>query len=129
MSYLQKYAENYKNVLYFVFRLLVGGMFFIHGAQKLFGWFGGSKVPDMVSLMGVAGLVEFFGGLLVVLGLFTRLAALVSAVQMFVAYFMVHFSMGSWNPVANKGELALLYGAAFLVLFVYGNQKWNLEQK
>ncbi len=128
MSYLQKYAEKYKDTLYFVFRVLVGGVFFIHGAQKLFGWLGGQKVPELMSLMGAAGLVELFGGLLVVLGLFTRLAALISAVQMAAAYFMVHFSNG-WNPVLNKGELALLYFAAFMVLLAYGNQKCSAEQK
>lgn len=128
MGYLQKYAEKYKDVLYFVFRVFVGGVFSIHGTQKLFGWLGGQKVPELMSLMGVAGLIEFFGGLLIVLGLFTRLAALVSAIQMAVAYFMAHFP-NSWNPVLNKGEPALLYFAAFLVLFAYGSQKWNLEQK
>lgn len=127
MSYLQKYADKYKAVLYVVFRVLVGGVFMIHGAQKLFGWLGGQKVPELMSLMGAAGVIEFFGGLLVLLGLFTRLAALVGGVEMLVAFFMVHFPNG-WNPVANKGEAALLYFAAFLVLFVYGNQKWNVEQ-
>ena len=127
MTNVQKYAEKYKDYLYLVFRVLVGGIFFIHGAQKLFGWFGGNKVAALVSLMGVAGVIEFFGGLLIVLGLFTRLAALVSAVQMLVAYFMVHFP-GGWNPVVNKGEPALLLFAAFLVLLVYGNQKWSVEK-
>ena len=127
MTYVQKYAEKYKDYLYLVFRVLVGGLFFIHGAQKLFGWFGGNKVAALTSLMGVAGAVEFFGGLLVVLGLFTRLAALVSAVQMLVAYFMAH-SPNGWNPLVNKGEPAVLLFAAFLVLLVYGNQKWSVEK-
>ncbi|MBS3168962.1 DoxX family protein [Candidatus Woesearchaeota archaeon] len=128
MGSLQKYADKYKNWLYVVFRVLVGGVFFIHGAQKVFGWLGGQKVPEMLSLMGAAGLIELLGGLLVVLGLFTRLTALVSAVEMLVALFMFHLPSG-WNPLLNKGEAALLFFAAFLVLFVYGNQKWSLEQK
>ena len=66
MGSLQKYADKYKNWLYVVFRVLVGGVFFIHGAQKVFGWLGGQKVPEMLSLMGAAGLIELLGGLLVV---------------------------------------------------------------
>ena len=127
MQYIHKFGEKYKDYLYVLFRVLVGGLFLIHGAQKMFGWFGGTKVDSLVSLMGVGGIVEFFGGLLILLGLFTRLAALVSAIQMVVAYFMFH-APGGWNPVANKGELALLYFVAFLVLVIYGNQKWNVEQ-
>lgn len=128
MGSLQKYADKYKSVCYVVFRVLVGGMFFIHGAQKVFGWLGGQKVPEMLSLMGAAGLIELLGGLVLVLGLFTRLVALVGGVEMLVAFLMVHFP-GGWNPLLNKGEAALLFFAAFLVLFVYGNQKWSLEQK
>ncbi len=127
MQYIHKFGEKYKDYLYVLFRVLVGGLFLIHGAQKMFGWFGGTKVDSLVSLMGVAGVVEFFGGLLVLVGLFTRLAALLGAVQMAVAFFMAHFP-GGWNPVLNKGEPATLFFAAFLVLLVYGNQKWNVEQ-
>ncbi len=127
MQYIHKYGEKYKEYLYFLFRVLVGGVFFIHGAGKMFGWFGGSKVASLASLFGVAGVIEFFGGLLIVVGLFTRLAALVGAVEMLVAFFMAHFPSG-WNPLLNKGEPATLFFAAFLVLIVYGNQKWNAEQ-
>ena len=127
MNQIHKFADKYKEHLYFLFRVLIGGVFFIHGAQKMFGWFGGTKLPSLASLVGVAGIIEFFGGLLVLVGLFTRLVALVGAVEMAVAFFMAHFPSG-WNPVLNKGEPATLFFAGFLVLLIYGNQKWNVER-
>jgi len=120
--------DKYKHYLYFVFRLLVGWMFFEHGAQKLFGWFGGKAVDSVASLFGVAGVVEVLAGLALLLGLFVRLAALLGAVQMLVAYFMVHFP-DSWDPLVNHGEPALLYFAAFLVLYAWSAGKWSLERQ
>lgn len=98
----------------------------MHGGQKLFGWFGGQSQP-LASLMGVAGIVELVGGLAIALGFFARLAAFGSAIQMLVAYFKVH-APGGLIPLVNKGELALLYFAVFLVLMAYGSKKWSLEQ-
>lgn len=124
------FVKDYEDHFYFVFRVLVGLLFFQHGLQKLFGMFGGvggdgAAVP-LISLFGLAGLIEFFGGLAIILGLFTRLAALVSAVELLIAYFMVHAKMGL-IPLVNQGELALLYIAAFLVLFAFGARKLSLE--
>lgn len=117
---------NYESGFYFVFRLFVGLLFFQHGAQKLLGWFGGTAV-ELVSLMGVAGIIELVGGLAVALGFYTRLAALVSSIEMLIAYFMAHASKGL-IPIMNRGELALLYFAAFLYIIIKGAQKWSLEQ-
>lgn len=108
--------------MYFVFRLLVGLMFFLHGWSKFFG---ATPLP-LASLMGVAGVVELLVGLGVFFGFFTRLAAVGGAIQMLVAFFKVHAPLGI-NPLANGGELALLFFAAFLVLAVYGAGKWSLE--
>lgn len=117
-------------VFYVIFRLLVGFMFFAHGAQKLFGWFGG-KAAALASLMGVAGIVEVIGGLLIFFGLFTRLAAVIAAIEMMFAFFMAHAkfdSLAGLMPLMNKGELALMYFAAFLVLIMYGAGAWSLEK-
>jgi len=110
---------------YFVFRVFIGLLFFQHGAQKLFGWFGG-EAAELFSLMGVAGLIEFFGGLLIAIGLLTQIVALVGIIEMAVAYLMVHFPQGI-VPIMNGGELALLYFAAFLVIFVYGARKFGVD--
>ncbi|MDP3734508.1 MAG: DoxX family protein [Nanoarchaeota archaeon] len=127
--YIGKLSEKHKDKLYLILRVVVGFLFLQHGGQKLFGWFGGlggSSAP-LLSLMGLAGIIELFGGLMIVLGLFNRLAALLGAIEMLVAYFMVHFPQG-WNPMSNGGELALLYFAAFLVILAMGNGKWSLER-
>ncbi len=122
---IDKLARKNKDYLYFTFRVVVGLMFFQHGAQKLFGMFGGSQV-ELISLMGFAGTVEFFGGLLIVVGLFTQIAALVGGIQMIFAYFMAHLSRG-WIPIQNGGELSLMFLVSFLVLLAYGTGKWGLD--
>ncbi|MEK6874168.1 MAG: DoxX family protein [Nanoarchaeota archaeon] len=124
MNYIKKYATTYKDYLYVIFRVFIGTLFFQHGAQKLFGWFGGTATP-VASLFGVAGVVELVAGAFITLGLFTRISAFFSAGQMTVAYFMVHLPEG-WIPIENKGELALLYFACFLVMMYEGDGKWSL---
>ncbi|MBI2666221.1 DoxX family protein [Candidatus Woesearchaeota archaeon] len=133
MGKCERYAQKYGANAYFVFRVLVGLLFLQHGVQKLFGMFGGvgsnGGTVQLMSLMGLAGVIETVVGIALVLGLFTRLLAGVAAVEMLVAFFKAHFSVGNWVPLLNKGELALLYVAVFLVVTVYGNGKWSLEEK
>lgn len=105
-----------------VLRIGAGLLFMQHGLQKLFGFFGGvgpngDTVP-LLSQFGLAGVLECFGALLVVLGLFTRPVALLLAIEMLVAYFQAHFPRGGM-PIENGGELALLY--MFVWLFLAGN--------
>ncbi|HLA64895.1 MAG TPA: DoxX family protein [Rhodothermales bacterium] len=113
-----------------ILRVAAGLMFMQHGAQKLFGVLGGvdgagASVP-LASLMGFGGVVEFFGGLLVALGLFTRPVAALAVVQMIAAYFMAHAPQGGL-PVQNQGELALLYAAVFAALVGLGAGPWSLD--
>jgi putative oxidoreductase len=121
-----KYLEGKEEYFYFAFRVLIGFLFFQHGAQKLFGLFGGKSVT-LFSLMGLAGVIEFFGGIAIALGLLTRLFAVFTGMEMVFAYLMVHVSNG-WMPIVNKGELALLYLSGFLVLIAYGAKKWSVER-
>ncbi len=120
-------VKKWNNVLLVVFRVVVGVVFFEHGAQKVFGWFGGS-VMEITSLFGVAGVVELVAGAALVLGVFVRLTALLGAIEMVVAYLMVHLPQGL-DPLQNGGELAVLYFVAFLVLLVNGAGLWSLEKK
>ena len=110
MDGLSRYA-------YALMRIVVGLAFAQHGAQKLFGSFGGmdggGATAELASLMGVAGIIELVGGLLVALGLFARLAALICSGQMAAAYFMAHAGRGFW-PIENGGELAVLFCFVFL---------------
>jgi putative oxidoreductase len=106
-------------------RIVAGLLFLEHGAQKLFGWFGGfggqpGATAPLSSLLGVAGVLEFFGGLLIVLGLFTRPIAFLLAGEMAVAYFKQHAPSGFW-PIENHGELAALYAFVFLFLAAHGS--------
>ena len=108
-------------------------MFFLHGAQK-FGLIGDGSLTQLTTMLGgstllanlVAG-IELLGGLFILLGLWTRLSSVLSAIVMAVAFFGFHFTKGL-NPLANGGELALLYLVAFLVLWDKGAGKWSLEK-
>jgi len=97
-------------------------LFMQHGLQKLFGLFGGVGAPgqtvELVSQFGLAGILETFGGLLLLLGLFTRPVALLLALEMLVAFFQAHFPRGG-VPLENGGEMPLLYMLVFL--FFLGN--------
>ena len=123
LNCLSKYGSQF----YSVFRILVGLMFFMHGAGKLFGWFGGTALP-LNSLFGVAGIVETLVGLALILGFWSRLAALGGAITMLVAYFYMHIG-GGLNPLTNGGEVVILYFVAFLIIIRDGAGGWSLEKK
>ncbi|HII16327.1 TPA: DoxX family protein [Candidatus Woesearchaeota archaeon] len=123
---IEKVIGKNRDWLYAVFRIAAGFLFFSHGAQKLLGWFGGTAMWGNGQMV-TAGLIEFIGGLLILAGLFSRLAALASFLLMIAAYFIAHAGNGIW-PIVNKGELAILYAAAFLVVLVYGNGKASVEK-
>jgi len=111
--------------MYNLMRVAFGLLFWFHGAQKLFGWFGGQKV-ELVSLMGVGGLIEFVGGLLIAIGLMTQIAAFICAGQMAVAYLMFHAAQATF-PIQNHGELALLYLFGFLYIMAHGGGLWSVD--
>jgi putative oxidoreductase len=110
-----------------VLRIVTALLFIPHGSQKLFGFPGSQQaVSSLASMMGVAGMLECFGGLLLLLGLFTRPVAFVLSGEMAFAYFMAHAPQGFW-PILNRGELAALYCFVFLYLAVAGGGQWSLE--
>lgn len=107
-------------------RIVAGFLFTLHGAQKLFGVLGGNQVGDLMSRMGIAGILEFFGGLLITAGLFTRPVAFLVSGQMAVAYFWVHAPQGFW-PVMNRGELAAFYAFTWLFFWAHGAGKYSID--
>ena len=109
-------------------RLVVGLMFFCHGAQKMFGWFAppGQQSGPLPPLMLVGGWIEIVAGTLIAVGLFTRLAAFIASGEMAVAFFMMH-AKGSFLPIVNKGELAVVYCFLFFYIFLYGPGAWSLD--
>jgi putative oxidoreductase len=118
------FLERYTDVLYAIFRIVFGLMFFSHGAQKIFGLFGGQKVAAPLPL--VAGWIEMVTGLLILIGLFAGVAAFIASGEMAVAYFMVHAST-HWWPVVNHGEAAVLYCFAFLYMAARGSGIWSVD--
>lgn len=110
-------------------RIVVGFAFSLHGYQKFFGSFGGlgGNKAELMSMMGAAGVLETFGGGLIILGLLTRPAAFILCGQMAVAYFMVHNPMSFW-PLLNGGEITVLYCFTFLWMCAAGAGPWSLDR-
>jgi putative oxidoreductase len=110
-----------------VLRIVTAFLFMQHGGQKLFGFPAPmAAAHPLLSLIGVAGMLEFFGGLLLLIGLFSRPVAFLLSGQMAVAYFMTHAPQGFW-PLVNRGELAVLYSFVFLYLAVAGGGSWSVD--
>lgn len=107
-------------------RVIIGLLFACHGAQKLFGVLGGTSQLGHTKMM-IAGIVEFGGGLLIALGLLTRIAAFLAAGEMAVAYFTVHAPHSFW-PIINKGELAVAYCFFFLFVAAHGAGPYSLDR-
>jgi len=111
-------------------RIAAGLLFSFHGMQKLLGWFGGmgpqGGTVTLASQMGVAGMLELLGGILIIVGLFTRPVAFLLSGEMAVAYFMAHFPRGFW-PIENQGELAALYSFVFLFFAFNGAGKFSID--
>lgn len=125
-----KLARNNSDKIYFIFRVVVGLLFAQHGAQKLLGWFGGINggTVKLFSLLGLAGVIELVGGLLVAFGLFTSVGAFFGILDMLGAWFTMHIKSG-WVPILNGGELALLFLVSFLAILAFGPGKWALGRK
>ena len=117
---------KYGKVAHGVMRIVVGFLFMTHGGQKLFAWFGADQSVELMSRSGVAGELEFFGGIMIMLGLFTRPVAFILSGQMAVAYFWIHLQQGFW-PWANRGELATIYSFVFLFLAVAGGGSFSVD--
>jgi putative oxidoreductase len=120
--------ERYAPQVYALFRIVVGFLFMFHGLQKIFGMFGGMQgaTAPMMSMPWFAGVIETVGGVLVLIGLLTRVAAFIGSGEMAAAYFMVHQPRGTW-PIQNGGELAALYCFAFLYIAARGAGMWSVD--
>src|SRR5262249_47428085 len=114
MSDVSTFWSKWSPALLSVLRIVVAFMFMQHGAMKLFGYPGaGDHKVELMSLFGLAGVLEFFGGALILLGLFTRPVAFILSGEMAFAYFMAHAPHGFWT-IVNQGEAAVFYCFVFL---------------
>jgi putative oxidoreductase len=109
-----------------VIRFVLGFMFIQHGLEKLWGFAGGRIDHNFGSMHGFAGLLEFPGGLLLMLGLFTRSTAFILSGEMAVAYFRSWAPRGLW-PITNGGEFSTILAFAFLWLVAAGPGPWSLD--
>ena len=110
-----------------ILRIVAALIFMVHGMMKLFGFPPSDRPqPELFSLLGLAGVLEFFGGILLVLGLFTRPVAFILSGEMAFAYWMAHAPQ-HFFPAVNGGDAAILYCFVFLYLAVAGGGVWSLD--
>ena len=122
MTFLKRYSDH----LYSLMRVIAGFLYACHGAQKLFGVLGGPEMRH-VPLMLAAGIIEFFGGLLIALGVFTAIAAFIASGEMATGYFLGHAPHGFW-PIRNHGEMAVLFCFVFLFIASRGDGTWSARR-
>ena len=110
-----------------VLRIVTGLQFLEHGTQKFLSFPArATAAPELMSLLGLQGCLEIVGGVLIILGLFTRPVAFILAGNMAVAYFMAHFPR-SFFPALNGGDAAILFCFVFLYMAVRGGGAWSLD--
>lgn len=114
-----KFWKRFEPYAYALLRIVAGLLFLFHGLQKLFGMYGGQTV-ELVSLRGLAGLIELVGGAMIMIGLYTSPVAFIASGEMAFAYFMSHQPQAFW-PIQNRGELAALYCFVFLYISTRGS--------
>ncbi len=127
-------AVNSQTLSWALLRVLSAAMFMTHGYAKLFGeraqpFLGGMDFFGIdlgINMLWIAGVIEFFGGALLVLGLFTRLAAFLAALLMVMAYLTAH---AAWFPTLNNGELAAMYFLVYFALFAKGAGPLSLDAR
>jgi putative oxidoreductase len=122
MSFLTPYTEH----TYALMRIVIGLLFLQHGSQKLFDIPVAGPDP-LPAMLVVAGTIELAGGTLVMLGLFAGVAAFICSGTMAGAFFIGHFSMEAILPIANRGELAVVYCFVFLYIAAKGSGIWSID--
>jgi putative oxidoreductase len=123
-----RYLAKYQSQLLAVLRIVAGLLFLEHGLSKFFGFPVPFPMQSLPPLFVAAGVIECTTGVLVTLGLFTRLAAFIASGEMAIAYWTQHFPNGGFWPLANKGEAVILFCFVFLYLAAAGPGAWSLDQ-
>jgi putative oxidoreductase len=118
---------KYEPQIYALLRMVAGFLFLWHGSQKIFGFPPSGHEMHLNYRIVIGGPVEFFGGLLVLLGLFTNIAAFICSGEMACAYWISH-GTNAVLPLVNHGELAFLYCFVFLFLAARGSGIWSLDR-
>jgi putative oxidoreductase len=121
---LSRWAPQLLSIL----RIMTALLFFAHGSAKLFGFPQVEMLANvpLMSLGGIGGILEVVGGILLVIGLFSRLAAFILSGEMAIAYFLVHAPQ-NFHPILNQGESAILYCFIFLYIAAAGPGPWSVD--
>ena len=120
------FMRPFESQAYAAFRIVVGLLFLWHGSQKLFGFPEAMPARAPAFIVYIAGPIELFGGVLVMIGLLTSWAAFVCSGLMAAAYWMAH-GLNAPLPIQNQGELAALYCFAFLFISARGAGIWSVD--
>lgn len=126
-----KFLIPFETRAYALLRIVSGFCFTFHGVQKVFGIWTDHK-PELLSQIGVGGVIELVGGLMIMLGLRTRLAAFISSGTMAVAYAQFHWKFRfdqNFLPGMNDGELAAIYAFVFLFIACRGAGIWAVDRE
>ena len=122
---MERWLGRFSELFYCLMRIVVGALFACHGAQKLFGALGGHPELSNPKFLA-AGIIEFFGGGLIAIGLQAAFAAFIASGQMAAAYFTAHAPHGFW-PIQNHGELAVVYCFVFLFIAARGSGALSVD--
>lgn len=125
---MMKKLSSFSPKVLALLRMMTALLFIAHGTQKLFGFPASQRSIELFSIYGVAGALEVFGGLLVLIGLFTRQTAFILSGLMAFAYFMSH-APRSFFPALNGGDAAILFCFVFLYLVFAGPGSWSMDGK
>jgi putative oxidoreductase len=123
--------DRVRPIAFFLLRVVAGLLFLQAGGMKIFDWFGGIPAqfgghPAMLSQTWIGGVLEFYGGAAILLGILTRPVAFILAGEMAVAYFQFHQPNGAW-PIQNHGEPAVLLCFIFLFFAAHGAGEWSVD--
>jgi putative oxidoreductase len=125
MRSLYARLENGRPYVLSILRIIVALLLLEHGLQKYFGF--PSAGPPMTSLLYVQGLIEIVGGILLLVGAYTRVVAFILSGDMAAAYFMAHFPR-SFFPAVNGGDAAVLFCFVFFYLVFAGGGPWSVDR-
>lgn len=122
--------ERATDISFLLLRIVAGFLFFQAGATKVFGWYGGVPTgqPPLLSQLGIGGVIEVVGGIMIIVGLLTRPMAFILSGQMAVAYWQFHAPHGTW-PTQNHGVPAVLFCFLFLFMAAYGAGPYAIDAR